>query len=249
MSTQRLLDVLEAQRVSATFFVLGWVADRHPRLLRDIHDRGHEVACHSYAHRHIASMDPAAFRADLRQAKAAIEDAIGAAILGYRAPTCSVVRETLWALDILSEEGFAYDSSIFPIHHDRYGIPDAPREPHRIPLANGGTIVEFPMSSVRLGGQNFPFCGGGYFRLLPYPVIRAGLRRLNRRENMPGMVYLHPWEVDPEQPRFSVARLTRFRHYVNIDRTVSKLQRLLRDFAFAPVADVLGARGFLPAPR
>jgi polysaccharide deacetylase family protein (PEP-CTERM system associated) len=248
-STERLLDVLDARKVSATFFVLGWVAERQPDLVRAIHGRGHEVACHSYAHQVIYSMDAAAFRADLRQAKEAIEGAIGHGIVGYRAPTCSVVRDTLWALDVLAEEGFRYDSSIFPIHHDRYGIPDAPRAPYRIALANGGSIVEFPMSTVRLAGQNLPFCGGGYFRLLPYPLIRRGLRRLNRHEQMPGMVYLHPWEVDPDQPRLPVGLSTRVRHYVNLHKTVAKLERLLEDFEFVPVADVLAERGFLELAR
>ena len=248
-STEHLLDILEARGVTATFFVLGWVADRHPQLVRAIHTRGHEVACHSYAHRALYSMDEREFRDDVHRAKDAIENAIGNPIIGYRAPTCSVVRTTMWALDVLAEEGFRYDSSIFPIHHDRYGIPDAERGPNRIPLAGGRSLVEFPMSTVRVVGQNFPFCGGGYFRLLPYAVVRGALRQLNRRENLPGMVYLHPWEVDPDQPRFPVGRFTRFRHYANLHKTSGKLQALLRDFSFGPVAEVLAERGFLEFAR
>jgi polysaccharide deacetylase family protein (PEP-CTERM system associated) len=186
-----------------------------------------------------------AFRADVRRAKAAIEDATGKPVTGYRAPTFSIVRESLWALEVLAEEGFRYDSSVFPIHHDRYGIPDAPRFPHRVALAGGGEIVEFPMTTVAAGGHRLPFCGGGYFRLVPYPVIRAGLRRVNRRERMPAIVYLHPWELDPEQPRVRAGRLARFRHYVNLRHTAGKLDRLLSDFAFAPVREVLDGLGFV----
>ena len=248
-STERLLDVLDRHRVSATFFVLGWVADRHPRLVREIRARGHEVGCHSYAHRVIFSMTRPEFRNDVRQAKEAIENAIGGAIIGYRAPTYSVVRQTMWALDILAEEGFRYDSSIFPIHHDRYGIPDAPRGPYRTTLSNGRDLVEFPISTLRVGSQNLPFSGGGYFRLLPYAVVRTALRRLNRRDQLPGIVYLHPWEVDVEQPRFPVRRLTRFRHYVNLDKTLPKLESLLGDFAFMPVSDLLTEHGFLEIAR
>jgi polysaccharide deacetylase family protein (PEP-CTERM system associated) len=243
-STRRLLDLFDRHEVGATFFVVGWVARRHPDLVRDIAARGHEVGCHSDAHRPIYALDPEAFRRDVRAARAAIEDAAGAAVTGYRAPTCSVVRATWWALEILAEEGFRYDASIFPIHHDRYGIPDAPRFPHRIRLDSGADIVEFPMSTVRVAGQNLPFAGGGYFRLLPYPLIRRALRHLNEREERPAMVYLHPWELDPEQPRLPAGPLTRFRHYANLHGTAAKLDRLLGDFAFAPAGRVLAALGF-----
>ncbi len=246
-STARVLDILERHGVSATFFVLGWVADRHPGLVREIRARGHEVACHGYAHRLIHGMDRHALRADVRRAKRAIERAAAGPVVGYRAPTFSVVRKTLWALEVLAEEGFRYDSSIFPIHHDRYGIPDAPRFPHRVPLPAGGELVEFPITTVRLAGQHLPFCGGGYFRLAPYPLIRAALRRVNEREGMPAMVYLHPWEIDPEQPRLPVRGLTRFRHYVNLRHTARKLDRLLGEFRFGPAGQVLQERGFREA--
>jgi polysaccharide deacetylase family protein (PEP-CTERM system associated) len=244
-TTVRLLDLLEARGVTATFFVVGWVAERHTALIRDVHARGHELGCHGYTHRPIYAMTPAEFRDDLRQARRAIEDAAGAGVAGYRAPTCSVVPQTLWALDILAEEGFRYDSSIFPIHHDRYGIPDAPRFPHRIRLAGGAEMVEFPMSTVRVGGQNLPFAGGGYFRLAPYRLIRAGIRRVNQTDGRPVMVYVHPWEFDPEQPRLPLRGVARFRHYVGLTRTAAKLDRLLADFTFAPAATVLRDQGML----
>jgi polysaccharide deacetylase family protein (PEP-CTERM system associated) len=238
-STHRILDLLDRREVRGTFFVLGWVGERQPELVREIHARGHEVACHGYGHQVIQSMTPAEFRADVRSAKATLEDAIGAPVRGYRAPTFSIMRGTLWALDVLAEVGFQYDSSIFPIRHDRYGIPEAPRFPHRIPLRRGGDIVEFPMTTVPLAGQRVPVAGGGYFRLLPYPLIAAGIRGVNERERMPAIVYLHPWELDPEQPRLPVRGLSRFRHYVNLQGTAAKLERLLDDFAFASAAEVL----------
>jgi polysaccharide deacetylase family protein (PEP-CTERM system associated) len=246
-STQRLLDLLERTDTRATFFVLGWVAERQPRLVRDIHRRGHEVACHGYAHRLIYRMERRDLQADVRRAKRAVEDAAGAAVAGYRAPTFSIVRESLWALDVLGEEGFRYDSSIFPIHHDRYGIPDAPRFPYRVALAAGGGLVEFPISTLVVGAQHVPFSGGGYFRLAPYRLVRAALSRLNRAEGMPGMVYLHPWELDTKQPRLQLRGLSRFRHYVNLGQTARKLQRLLEDFAFGPAREVLRERGFAEA--
>lgn len=243
-STRRLLDLLDHRGVLATFFVLGWVAERHPGLVRDIHARGHEVACHGHAHRVIYRMDRDGLRADVRRAKRAIEDAAGVPVVGYRAPTFSVVPETLWALEILVEEGFRYDSSIFPIHHDRYGIPDGPRFPGRLRLPGGGELVEFPITTLAVAGQHLPFSGGGYFRLLPFAVVRAALRWVNRREGMPGLVYLHPWELDPGQPRLPVGRLSRFRHYASLGRTAGKLERLLADFVFAPAREVLREAGF-----
>jgi polysaccharide deacetylase family protein (PEP-CTERM system associated) len=233
--------------VTATFFVLGWVAERDAGLVRLIQAAGHEIACHGYAHRLIYGMSREAFRADVRRAKDAIADAVGAPVLGYRAPTFSVVRETLWALDVLGEEGFRYDSSIFPIHHDRYGMPAAPRFPHRVPLTGGAELVEFPITTLAVAGQRLPFSGGGYFRLLPYAVVRAALRRVNRRERMPAIVYLHPWELDPAQPRLPIRGLSRTRHYVNLGRTARKLDRLLADFEFAPAARVLDEAGLVEA--
>jgi polysaccharide deacetylase family protein (PEP-CTERM system associated) len=243
-STRRLLDLLDAHGVAATFFVLGWVAERDPGLVREIHGRGHEVASHGFAHRLIYAMKAAAFQADVRRAKLTVEDTIGAPVLGYRAPTFSVVQDTRWALSVLAEEGFRYDSSIFPIRHDRYGIPNAPRFPHRIGESPRGGLVEFPITTLVVGTVRLPFSGGGYFRLLPYPAIRAALRRVNGWDGMPGMVYLHPWEMDPEQPRLPVRGLSRVRHYLNLGETERKLERLLRDFEFAPAGRVLQACGF-----
>jgi polysaccharide deacetylase family protein (PEP-CTERM system associated) len=246
-STRRLLDLLARRAVRATFFVLGWVAARHIALVRDIGAAGHELACHGYAHRPIYTMTPDAFREDVRRGKRAVEDAAGTPVLGYRAPTFSVVKDCLWALEILAQEGFVYDSSIFPIIHDRYGIRDAHRFPHQVSLAHGA-LVEFPITTVQIAGHRLPLCGGGYFRLAPYRLVRAGLHRVNRHEGKPAIVYLHPWEMDPGQPRAPVGYLTRLRHSVNIHRTAAKLERLLADFPFAPVGEVLREQGLLENP-
>jgi polysaccharide deacetylase family protein (PEP-CTERM system associated) len=244
-ATERLLDLLEETGTTATFFVLGWVAERHPGLIRAIHTRGHEVACHGYWHQMITRQSRAQFAEDIQRGKAAVEDAAGAAVIGYRAPTFSVVRETLWSLEVVAEAGFRYDSSIFPVVHDRYGIPDAPRFPHRVAAGRQGQIAEFPLSTVTPLGWRVPVAGGGYFRLLPYALTRRALRHLNEREGQPGVVYLHPWEIDPGQPRLPVGWLTGLRHSVNMGGTESKLRRLLREFRFAPVRDVLTGAGVL----
>ncbi len=246
-STERLLDLLERASVTATFFVLGWVAERNPGLVRSIGAAGHEVACHGYGHQMITRLSRAEFADDIRRGKAAVEDAAGVAVVGYRAPTFSVVRETLWSLELLVEAGFRYDSSIFPIRHDRYGIPDAPRFPHRLAVGAGAGLGEFPLSTVGGRSWRLPVAGGGYFRLLPYPVTRRAVRHLNEREGQPAIVYLHPWELDPGQPRLPVGRLTRLRHSVNTTTTESKLRRLLEDFRFAPVREVLAGSGVLAA--
>jgi polysaccharide deacetylase family protein (PEP-CTERM system associated) len=246
-ATERILDLLGESGTRATFFVLGWVAERHPGLVRAIQGQGHEVACHGYGHQMITRLSRAQFAADIERAKATLEDAAGRAVIGYRAPTFSVVRETLWSLEILAEAGFRYDSSIFPIVHDRYGIPDAPRFPHRRPTGEGSAIAEFPLSTVARLKWRFPVAGGGYFRLLPYAVTAWALRQLNRKESQPAIVYLHPWEIDPGQPRLPVGRLTWFRHSVNTRTTESKLRRLVRDFHFAPVRDVLVGSGVMVA--
>jgi len=243
-TTGRILDILDRERVRATFFILGWVAERHPGLVREIASLGHEIGCHGYGHRMIQHLTRSEFERDVTRAKSALEDAIGHAVLGYRAPTFSIMRETLWSLEVLCEAGFRYDSSIFPIVHDRYGISDAPRFPHRLRDPNGCDLVEFPMSTVMLVGRRVPVAGGGYFRLTPYTLTRRALRRINR-EGQPAMVYLHPWELDPDQPRLPAGRLTRFRHLVNVGKTEARLVRLLGDFAFAPAAEVLAATGLL----
>jgi polysaccharide deacetylase family protein (PEP-CTERM system associated) len=241
-STVALLDLLDRHRVSATFFGLRWIAERHPALVRAIHARGHEGACHGYAHRLIYTMDRRSFQDDSRRAKSTIEDVIGAPILGYRPPTFSVIQETRWALEVLATEGVRYDSSIFPIHHDRYGIPGGQRFPHRVPRAAGGALVEFPLTTVRLAGQRLPVSGGGYLRLVR--LFRAALGFVNKREAGPAIVYLHPWELDPDHPRLPVTGFSRFRHYVNLRHTARKLTRLLTDFSFAPASAVLRHAGF-----
>lgn len=245
-ATERLLDILDYADVRATFFVLGWVAERHPGLVREIHARRHELACHGYGHQMISRQTPQEFAEDVKRAKKVIEDAAATAVIGYRAPTFSVLRRTLWSLEVLMEAGFRYDSSIFPIVHDRYGIPDAPRFPHRIPInGNGCAIAELPLSTLSVFGQRLPVAGGGYFRLLPYRLTRLAIRRLNTVERQPAVVYLHPWELDPHQPRLPVGWLTRLRHSINTDETEGKLRRLLADFRFAPAAEVLAEIGVL----
>ena len=237
-NTEHILDLLERADVRATFFVLGWVAERFPSLVHRIRDHGHELASHSYDHGLVYEKTPEGFREDLRRAKTAIEDAAGVRIHGYRAPSYSITKRSLWALDVLVSEGYAYDSSIYPIHHDRYGIPTWNRHIHRVQRAEGG-LWELPGSTVRHIGTNFPVGGGGYFRLLPYWWTRNGIRALNDVESKPAIFYLHPWEIDPEQPRLNVGVATRFRHYHNLDRTTSRLRRLLSEFRFGTVSQVL----------
>ena len=237
-NTERLLAVFENANVKATFFVLGWVAERFPQLIRRIAAMGHEVASHGTAHRLVYDMTPQAFREDVRRSKAVLEDATGAAVLGYRAPSYSITPRSLWAIDVLIEEGYRYDASIFPIHHDRYGIPLSPRHPFRLDRTSG-VIIEAPASTVRWGPFNFPVAGGGYFRILPYWWTRSGIARVNRTERRPAIFYLHPWEIDPDQPRLEAGFLSRFRHYRNLDRCEARLIRLLQDFAFAPMHVVL----------
>jgi polysaccharide deacetylase family protein (PEP-CTERM system associated) len=244
-ATERILDLLAGSGTRATFFVLGWVAERHPDLVRAIRSQGHEVGCHGYGHQMITRLTRGQFSADVERAKAILEEAAGTEVIGYRAPTFSVVRETLWSLEVLAQAGFRYDSSIFPIVHDRYGIPDAPRFPHRREAGDRDAIAEFPLSTINRLGWRWPVAGGGYFRLLPYAVTAWALEQLNRRERQPAVVYLHPWEVDPGQPRLPVGRLTQFRHSVNTRTTEAKLARLVRDFQFAPVREVLASAGVM----
>lgn len=239
-NTLRLLDLFDETRVRATFFVLGWVAERDPALVRDIAWRGHEVASHGYAHRLIYDQTPLAFREDVRRAKGLLEDACGRRVVGYRAPSYSITPRSLWALDVILEEGYEYDASIFPIRHDRYGIPVSERHPYRIERA-AGTLVEVPGSTTHLGPLNLPVAGGGYFRLLPYWWTRWGIERVNRIEGRPVVFYLHPWEIDPDQPRLPAGRLGRLRHYRNLAHTEARLRQLLTDFRFDAVETVVAA--------
>ena len=238
-NTHRLLDLLDAHHTRATFFVLGWVAERHPQLVRTIHVRGHEVASHGYAHQRIYTQSPDQFRQETQRSLGLLEDVIGEHIHGYRAASYSITRESLWALDILGEEGLTYDSSIFPIHHDRYGIPGYPRFCHVLNSHGGGHLIEFPISTIRLAGVNFPIAGGGYFRLFPYALISWGLRAINNRERQPALIYLHPWEIDPDQPLIQAGAVARFRQYVNLHKTETRLSRLLQDFNFGTLLEVL----------
>lgn len=242
-NTQTLLTMFAERHVRGTFFILGDVAEKHPELVREIAAAGHEIACHSYYHQLVYTQTPEEFRADLRSAKQRLEDLTGVAVVGYRAPSYSITAQSLWALDILIEEGFAYDSSIFPVHHDRYGMPDAERFPHVLRRA-AGEIIEFPPSTVRLGGMNFPVSGGGYFRLFPYALFRQGWHLINHREAEAAIFFLHPWEVDPAQPIVPGKRINIWRHRVNLKTTQAKLARLLTDFSFAPVQQVLAQRNF-----
>lgn len=237
-NTERLLDLLGNANVTATFFVLGWVATRFPQLVNRIHRAGHELASHSYDHGLVYDKSPDVFRDDLRLAKTAIEQASGEAVHGYRAPSYSVTERSLWALDVLVSEGYRYDSSIYPIRHDRYGIPSWPRHIHRVKRPEG-ELWELPGSTVEYLGTNLPMGGGGYFRLLPYWWTRAGIARLNEREGRPAVFYLHPWEIDPDQPRLNATSLSRFRHYRNLHLTEGRLRRLLKEFRFGTVSEVL----------
>ena len=230
-NTGRLLEIFSRVDVRATFFVLGWIAERFPQLVRQIVAAGHEVASHSYDHGLVYDKTPEAFCADLRRAKDAIGDACGVAVHGYRAPSYSITRDSLWALDALVSEGYTFDSSIYAIRHDRYGIPDWPRHIHQI-QSSGGPLWELPGSTVRRFGANLPVGGGGHFRLLPYWWTARGLRHLNVVEQRPAIFYLHPWEIDPDQHRIRASAMSRVRHYSNLDATEPRLIRLLSEFRF-----------------
>ena len=239
-NTRRLLEMCDEHRVKGTFFVLGWVAERWPQLVRDIRDAGHELGTHGQDHRRVTTLTPREFRDDIRRSKQTIEDIAGVEVIGYRAPSYSIVRETLWAVDVLAEEGFRYDSSIFPIRHDRYGIPDFPRFPRPLRGHNGTALHEVPISTVRFAGMNLPFVGGGYLRHFPFAFIRWGMERLNGFERRPAILYIHPWEIDPDQPRQPARWLTRVRHYRNLDRTEERLTRLFSNYSFTTIREVLG---------
>ena len=229
-NTDRFLQMFADAGVRATFFTLGWVGQRHPELVRRIVAGGHELASHGFAHRLAHEQAPDAFRADVAQSRQLLEEVGGVPVRGYRAPTFSINMRNLWAFDILADEGYHYSSSTFPIRHDLYGMPDAPRLPHRVA---GGRLVEIPLTTVRLGGRNLPCSGGGYFRLCPYSLFRAGLRHVNMNDHVRGVFYTHPWEIDPGQPRVQTApRMARFRHTINIGRTAGRISTLLRDFAW-----------------
>jgi len=239
-NTDRILALCDEAGVRGTFFVLTWNAERHPEIVRRIAAAGHEIASHGYAHRLIYEQTPETFRDDITRAKATLEDITGTAVLGYRAPSASVTPRSLWALDVLLDVGLRYDSSIFPIRDTLYGLPDADRFPHVIRRRDDRELLEFPLATTRLFGRNVPLAGGGWLRVFPYRYTRWAMRRVNR-EGHPAVAFVHPWEVDPEQPRMRTAGRRGFStHYVGLRGTYGKLRRLFRDFRFAPLRDVLG---------
>lgn len=252
-NTDKILALLEERRVNATFFVLSWVAERCPALIRRLVNAGHELASHGHGHRRINTLSREQFCNDIRRAKDQLEQISGHQVLGYRAPSYSISQHTSWAFDELLDAGYRYDSSIFPVRHDFYGLADWPRFAGFAvkndrgvwsagePTASQPSLQEVPISTLHLGGKNLPIAGGGYFRLLPYPVTRWGLRHINRVDGQPFVFYLHPWEFDPQQPRMQGAGLkSRFRHYLNLDKTQGRFKRLLEDFNFSTIRDGLG---------
>lgn len=239
--TEALLDLLDEVDVRATFFVLGWVAERHGALVRAIAARGHEVASHGYGHRMASTMTPGEFAQDVRRARLLLSDLSGAEVAGYRAPTFSVMPATAWVFDVLRAEGYAYDSSVFPITHDRYGWPDFPRSPVRIVWPDGGVLDEYPMATLDTPFGAFPVAGGGYFRALPGPAFRWAWRRLTRARRQ-SVFYLHPWELDAAQPRVRLGVLSRWRHYVGLSSTAERLRRMLREFRWTSFRDLRAAQ-------
>ena len=238
-NTLRIADLLESANVSGTFFILGWVAERFPALVQELRSRGHEIGSHSYWHRLIYSQSPEEFRDDVKRSRDVLQDILGEPVISYRAPSFSITQKSLWALDILAEEGFQIDSSVFPVYHDRYGIAGARPDIH-FQKTTCGQLAEFPPSVFKLGWWNLPVSGGGYFRLYPFAFTRYCLSQVNKRTNHPFMFYIHPWEVDPQQPRLSgPSAMSRMRHYVNLHRTETKLQMLLQEFEFDRVDHIV----------
>jgi polysaccharide deacetylase family protein (PEP-CTERM system associated) len=234
----RVLNLLRNHNAKATFFVLGYVARRFPKIVRQIADEGHEIGSHGLRHQRIHHQTPQEFRSDIRAARDILTEQVQRPVACYRAPSFSIVKNTRWAMDVLVEEGFEIDSSIFPVHHDLYGMPDASRFPSWNKTPQGYPLFEFPPSSVRIAGNNWGVGGGGYLRILPYSFTRWALTRINRSEGQPGMVYFHPWEIDPDQPRIPAGLRSRFRHYTNLSEMESKLERLLLDFRFDTLTGV-----------
>lgn len=238
-AVRRLLELFARKDARATFFVVGWLAEREPALIREIVSAGHEVASHGYEHREIFEMDRESFRSDLRRAQAVLEGITGLPVAGFRAPSWSITPRTSWALEVLVQEGYRWDSSVFPVHHDRYGWPGRPREPHVV-RAGGGSLLEVPPATARVLGMNVPVAGGGYLRHLPFALMRMGIASLDR-EGIPAVVYLHPWEIDPGQPRIDAPALSRIRHYRNLDKVFPRLSRLLDTWRFGTIGEVLAA--------
>ena len=244
-NTRKLLALFDDFGVKATFYVLGWLANRSPALIREIDAEGHEIACHGLNHELVYGQSPEVFEHETRTSKEILEDITGTPVIGYRAASWSITNQSLWALDILRSLGFLYDSSIFPIRHDRYGIPDAQQYAGVIITPEGHEIVEFPPSTIDLLGMRLPVSGGGYFRIFPYALTRFGLRRVNQKSAQPFNFYLHPWEIDPDQPRFDASWLSRFRHYTNLHKTESRLRQLLDEFDCTTTRNVLAGLGLI----
>ncbi|MGH7930914.1 MAG: XrtA system polysaccharide deacetylase [Candidatus Binatia bacterium] len=229
-NTDRILELFDRYQAHATFFILGWIGDRFPQMVREIAEAGHEIASHGRAHVRATEQNPDQFGADIRYTKQCLEDITGQKVLGYRAASFSIGAKNLWALDVIQQSGYRYSSSIYPVYHDLYGMPEAPRFPFRI---HSDSVLEIPATTVDVLGYKLPCAGGGYFRLMPYPVSRWALRRVNRRDQQSAVFYFHPWEIDPAQPRVSgIGYKTRFRHYFNLDRMERRLARLLGDFTW-----------------
>lgn len=234
-NTRRIFEILQRHGVRATFFFLGWVAERFPNLVREAAELGHEIGCHSYWHRPVFSLTPSQFKDDTLRSKQVIEDAVGTPIVGYRAPSFSILASTSWAFDILAELGFLYDSSTHPVSHDIYGNPSAPRTPF---LTGAGNLAEFPITTLRFLSRNYPFAGGGYFRTLPYLCVKKGFELVNKSEHMNAIFYIHPWELDSNQPRLQAQLRSRIRQYIGLSSTARKLERLLSDFQFVSIRDL-----------
>jgi len=232
-NVKTILNILDTHNVKATFFVLGWIGENFPDVVKEISKRGHEIATHGYRHKLVYTQTKKDFDSDLKKSISILQKITGKKILGHRAASFSITKKSLWAIDLLKKNKLKYDASVFPIMHPDYGIPDAPVAPYKF---NG--LIEFPASVVKLFGMNLPVSGGGYFRVLPYFITKWAIRKINK-EGRPAIIYLHPWEFDPEQPRVKVGFVQRFRHYTNLDKTEKRLDMLLNDFSFAPVKDVL----------
>ena len=230
-NTHRLLDLFDKYDIKATHFVLGWIAERFPELVKEIDSRGHEVASHGFSHQLIYNQSPEVFKNETIKSKSILENIIGKEVLGYRAASYSITNKSLWALDVLAEAGFKYDSSIFPVKHDRYGIANSPRDPYILTTPSGHNIIEFPLTTYKIINYSLPVSGGGYFRLYPYWLTRYFFKQINMN-NKPFAFYLHPWEVDPDQPRVDANWLSKFRHYNNLDICFNRLENLLNDFDF-----------------
>ncbi len=237
-NTLRILDLFDKYKVKSTFFILGWIAEQVPDVVREIARRGHEVASHGYHHQLVYNLTEQEFADDITRTKKLLEKLAGTEVIGYRAPSYSITKQNFWAIKVLHQCGYRYDSSIFPIHHHRYGIPDFSRFPTTIPVGDKDAMREYPISTVRMFGKNIPVGGGAYARLFPLCLIMHGLKRINRKEGQPFIFYFHPWEIDPKQPRIDCSRLTRVRHYGNLHAMERKLERIMQQFAFQPIKDI-----------